>query len=71
MNEVWTLNIGCHRGTLMSRDTDHRTFATRDEAIQSYQESRKFWRSIGYMVWYANLIAPDGSKTSLERNAYY
>lgn len=71
-DKKWTLRIGCHRGTLISRDTDSpRKFDTREEAIQDYQDSRSFWHSIGYQVWFAELIDPEGNKTMLEQNPYY
>jgi hypothetical protein len=68
----WTLKHGCHRGTLTSRDNarpEH--FDTEAEAKESYLEYRAFYRSIGYQIWYADLIAPDGSEERLEYNRYW
>lgn len=66
------LSIGCHRGTLMSRDVDSpRPFDTYEEAYQAYLQAKAFWRSIGYMVWFAEITSPDGTKTHLESNPYY
>ena len=70
-NEKFTLNIGCHRGTITSRDSESRTFDTYQEAHKSYLESKSFWRGIGYVVWFADIIAPDGTKTSPESNTCY
>ncbi len=64
------LNIGCHRGTLTSRDSEVREFDTEDEAMQSYRESRKFYHSIGYQVWFATITLPDGKNVTLESNPY-
>jgi hypothetical protein len=67
----WVLNIGCHRNTMMSRETDYpREFNTREEAVQSYQDSKNTWARFGYVVWFANLTSPDGQKTTLESNSY-
>ena len=66
----YILNIGCHRGTLTSRDSEVRKFDTENEAMQSYQKSRKFYHSIGYQVWFATITLPDGKKIALESNPY-
>lgn len=42
-----------HRYTITSRDSEVREFDTEQEAIQSWQDSRKSYRSIGYVVWFA------------------
>lgn len=66
------LHIGCHRGTLMSRDSDNPSpFDTYDEAYQNYLEAKASWKRFGLMVWFANIVSPDGTKTNLESNPYY
>lgn len=68
----WIFSHGCHRGTLMSRDTGQpEEFNDRDAAFKAYQEHRKFYRSIGYQIWFATLTAPDGTKETLEQNSYW
>lgn len=68
----WQLVHGCHRGTLMSRDEGMpSTHNTRDEAYQAYLERRKFYRSIGYHIWYAKIISPTGEVEQLESNPYW
>jgi hypothetical protein len=67
----WKLETGCHRDTITSRDTDvPRLFASREEAIKDYEDTRKFLHSIGYKVWFATLTSPDGQKICLESNPY-
>ena len=70
-DKKFILSIGCHRGTLISRDSEMREFDTYDEAYNSYTESKKTWKRFGYMVWFSKIIAPDGIETNLESNAYY
>lgn len=67
----YTLHIGCHRGTLMSRDATAETYDTYEEAHDAYLKHRSFYRSIGYLVWFADIVSPDGTKTHLESNPYY
>lgn len=70
-NTKFVLSIGCHNGTLMSRDCESREFDTFEEAYESYQTSKNEWRTFGYMVWFANIVSPDGAKTHLESNPYH
>jgi len=70
-NKKFVLNHGCHRGTLMSRDTGSpQEFGTYDEAYQAYLGHRKFYHSIGYQIWFAEIVSPDGTKYYLESNPY-
>jgi len=72
MENKWTLNHGCHRGTLMSRDTAQpSTHSTEAKAIEAYQGHRKFYRGIGYQIWFAKLTSPTGEIRTLESNPYY
>lgn len=71
MKEKYVLNHGCHRGTLMSRDSGSEEYDTYEEAYEAYQKHRAFYHSIGYQIWFADIIAPDGTKTHLESNPYY
>ena len=66
------LSHGCHRGTLTSRDTGQpQEFDTYDEAYNAYVGHRKFYQTIGYQIWFAEIKSPDGSKKLLESNSYY
>ena len=70
MEGKYTLNHGCHRGTLMSRDSASDEYDSYEAAYQAYLEHRAFYRSIGYQIWFADIVAPDGTKTHLESNPY-
>lgn len=68
--KMFKLHIGCHRNSIMSRDSQTREFETKEEAIKSYQFSRNFFHSIGYVVWFAKIESPEGKVTELESNSY-
>jgi hypothetical protein len=68
----YILSHGCHRGTLMSRDSGQpEQFNTYDEAYDQYLEHKNFYHSIGYQIWFAKIIDPDGTEHYLESNPYY
>jgi hypothetical protein len=72
MEQKYILNHGCHRDTIASRDTAQpEYYDTFDEAKQAYIEHRKFYRSIGYKIWFAEITNPDGTKQMLEQNPYW
>lgn len=63
---VWTLNHGCWKGTITSRDAAYpEEFGSREEAIKQLNEYKSFYRRIGYSIWFAELTAPDGRKEKL------
>lgn len=60
---MYTLNIGCIQGDrLTSRDSETRTFDTYEEAIENIVQSERFWKSIGYSVWFAVVTDKDGKE---------
>jgi hypothetical protein len=70
-SEKWTLSYGVHRGTYTSRDAGMpKQFDTKELALNSFRNSRKFLHSIGYQIWYAKLTDPQGNTTTLEQNPY-
>lgn len=70
--QKWTLKIGIHRGTLTSRDHEQpKKFDDREAALAEYYKAKKWYRSIAYQIWYAELVSPDGEKEMLEQNSYY
>jgi hypothetical protein len=69
--DKWTLFIGCHRGTLISRDVaDPEKYDTEEEALTAYRAHKDFYRSIGYHVWFAHIKSPEGVERTLEQNSY-
>ncbi len=67
----WIFNHGCHDGTLLSRDTGHpEEYDTEAEALVAWQSYRKYYRRIGYQIWFARLTSPEGVTRILESNSY-
>ena len=70
-NGKWVLTHGCHNGTLMSRDVGYPyEFDTKEEAMTKFYDLRKGYKSMRYMIWFANLTSPDGTMEILEQNPY-
>jgi hypothetical protein len=77
----WLLNIGIHSGTMMSRDSGIHTVKFDDptatlESLADCIECAKAWeanyRSMGYYIWFAFAIAPDGTRhNDLVRSVRY
>jgi hypothetical protein len=65
MADKYILHLGCHRGTITSRDSTRIECASEAAARKRVAESEAFYRSVGYVVWFANLEMPDGTKKSL------
>lgn len=61
----WTLVHGIHRGTLTSRDSGQSTHNSLEECRAKLQEHITFYKSIGYVIWYAYAKSPDGTETIL------
>ena len=69
MGDKWKLQTGIHAGTMTSRDSGPaKEFDTKAEAIADYQDQRNWFKSIGYVIWFAYLTDPDGNITILEQN---
>lgn len=68
----WVLHHGIHRHTITSRDSGApEPFNSEAEALDALEAHRRFYRSIGYVIWFAELTAPDGTKRRLEQNIDY
>ncbi|MFA6184281.1 MAG: hypothetical protein WC682_04230 [Parcubacteria group bacterium] len=68
MSKKWKLNIGCHCKTLMSRDLDVREHDSLEDCKRDVKESEEFWARMGYCVWFAKAIGPDGEKVELHKD---
>ena len=60
----WLLSFGIHGGTLMSRDSGRTEHDSEEEARQSCREQKDWAASIGYKVWFAQMIAPGAPYSS-------
>lgn len=71
MADKWTLKLGCHKGTVDSRDTDEREFDTFEECRESFQKTQDVWLRFGYFIWYAEAIGPNGEQEKLHPGTPY
>lgn len=69
--DKWILNYGVHRHTLTSRDSSHNEYDSKQKAMDFLREEKQWLASIGYVIWFAELVAPDGTKTMLEQDGSY
>ena len=65
----WILNMGCHRGTLMSRDSIREEYASLADCQTAAMKKEKAWREIGYSVWFAYAIGPDMERVELRQGS--
>lgn len=66
-NGKYRVIVGCHKGTLMSRDSTNNAFDTEAECLDHYTRFCENLRGTGYVLWYAKIIDPDG-KTIFYKN---
>jgi len=62
MSNKWVLHHGIHRGTITSRDTGSCEYETEQEAREDFAKQKAWYRSIGYVIWFAYLNSPNGEK---------
>lgn len=78
----WKLHIGIHKGTVTSRDSgfhaghfdDHsKPLTSLEEVTICAQQWQENYRQIGYSIWFAHAVAPDGAviKNILPAIPYY
>ena len=65
MSKKWTLNIGCHRNTHASRDSDTQEYDSLKECKNAVTETEKDLAERGYFIWCARAYGPDGEKVEL------
>jgi hypothetical protein len=69
MSNKWKLEHGIHQGTITSRDTGApEEYDSKEKALMAYRTHRKFYRKIGYRIWFCVLTSPDGKQETLESN---
>jgi len=79
MNEVedketkkWSLVIGCHRGTLTSRDVGHpEEKDSLEDCQKAVKRAEEWYNSIGYFIWFASATDPEGKKHQLHPGTPY
>lgn len=58
-HQGWAASIGVHEGDLMSQEGCGLMDGLADFAACA--GVAKYWTNLGYFLWYANAIAPDGT----------
>lgn len=71
MTDKFILSMGCHKGTLMSRDSGSEECESLEQAREQVQQAEKFWKSIGYFVWFAQVKCPNGEVVKLHPGTSY
>lgn len=71
MAKKWKLHIGCHKRTLLSRDSDVREHESLELCKKDVEESERAWKNIGYFVWYARAEGPNGEIVELHTGTSY
>lgn len=68
----WRMTIGIHKGTLMSRDRERpKEKDSLEECLAEVAQAEKWYNSIGYYIWFANAIDPDGKNHALHPGTPY
>jgi hypothetical protein len=70
---LWALFYGIHRGTLMSRDLGNADYqyTSFNECKDALVQAASHFSGLGYWIWFAEAIAPDGTKHKLVDGAPY
>lgn len=63
----WYLSVGCHRGTLVSRDTDRHECEGLVACKKLAAQIKKEWDLSGLQVWYMTAHGPDGDHETIEQ----
>jgi hypothetical protein len=73
MDMAWKLHIGIHRGTKQSHeseihttkyDSPHDVLMTLDDAEECAQAWAVHYARLGYFIWFAHAIGPEGQTVS-------
>jgi hypothetical protein len=56
------LHIGCHSGTMTSRDSSNEYHNTLDEAKEAIRQSVESYSRLGAYLWFATVFDANGKK---------
>ena len=70
-SKKWKLYIGCHKGTSVSKESQLREHNSLEDCKCDVNESEEFWGNMGYFVWFAKAVGPDGKVVSLHKGTPY
>ena len=64
--------MGCHSGTLMSRDAGNpEPYESLDACRDAVAQAERDWARMGYYVWFATATGPNGEKETLHPGVPY
>ncbi len=69
--DKWYLHLGCHRGTVMSRDSEVTELNSLDECREMVARMHITWAKCGYYIWFAYAMSPQGQRTELHKGVPY
>jgi len=61
----WTLSIGSHNGTFMSRNSKSEDYESLEECREAVKEHERTWNRLGHYVWFARATGPNGEEVQL------
>lgn len=67
----WLLSYGIHRGDYWSREVKSSYFETEQEARNYYRKARRSAHRLGYIIWFAHLITPEGKQLNIDLGNSY
>lgn len=70
-DKPWRLSAGCHRGTLMSRDTLEEQHGSLAECRIAAKRIKDGWTKLGLRVWYMTAYGPDGEVVTIGEEVDY
>ena len=67
----WRLYLGCHRGTIASRDSIVEQHGSLEACCHAVESSERFYKSVGAYVWFATAVGPNGEEIRLHEGTPY
>jgi hypothetical protein len=67
----WRLSYGIHRRTLMSRDPNYVERGSLEECKKFIREIEEEMEKIGYCIWFAETVSPQGVAIKLHEGNDY
>jgi len=70
--DQWTLHIGAHDGTITGRDRERpQTKNSLQECREEVVKAESYYTGVGYYIWFAHAIDPDGKEHVLHPGTPY
>jgi len=69
--EKWNLRLEFHRGTIMTRINHAYLLNTQEECESKFKKFKEKYDSIGFVVWFAYIVSPEGKEFQLHKGNQY